>query len=95
MNKENIKQLELLSNKIEKNTATLKDYKMYEHILLNSGLKRDYIYAFINKAGFNTWEEFVKARKNKQLEKNIGTAIIGGVIGLGLGLILNAMFNEK
>jgi len=95
MNKKNIQQLEILSNKIERNTATLDDYKEYEHILLNSGLKRDYIYAFINKAGFNTWEEFVNARKNKQKEKNIGTAIIGGVVGLGLGLILNAMFKEK
>ena len=95
MNKEIINKLEILSNKIERNTATLDDYKEYEHILLNSGLKREYIYTFINKAGFNNWEEFLKARKSKQNEKNIGTAVIGGIVGLGLGLILTAMFKEK
>lgn len=90
-----ISELELLSNKIEANTATLDDYKKYEFILLNSGLTKDYIYTFLNRAGFNNWEEFVLARTDKQKEKNIGTAIIGGIIGLGLGLILNAMFKDE
>ncbi|WP_248723847.1 hypothetical protein [Seonamhaeicola sp. ML3] len=90
-----ISELELLSNKIEANTATLDDYKKYEFILLNSGLTKDYIYTFLNRAGFNNWEEFALARKDKQKEKNIGTAIIGGIIGLGLGLILNAMFKDE
>jgi len=89
-----ISQLEILSKKIEMNTATLDDYKQYEHILLNSGLTKDYIYTFLTRAGFQNWESFVSARKDKEKEKNIETAIIGGIIGLGLGLILNAMLND-
>lgn len=87
-------QLEILSKKIELNTANLDDYKQYEYILLNSGLTKEYIYTFLTRAGFNNWNDFVSARKDKQKEKNIGTAIIGGIIGLGLGLIINAMFND-
>lgn len=90
-----ISELELLSKKIETNSASLDDYKRYEGILLNSGLNKSYIYNFLNQAGFNTWEEFALARKDKEKEKNIGTAIIGGIIGLGLGLILNSLFKEE
>ena len=89
-----ISQLETLSKKIEVNSATLDDYKQYEYILLNSGLTKEYIYTFLTRAGFNNWEDFVSARKDKEKEKNIGTAIIGGIIGLGLGLIINAMFSD-
>jgi len=89
------KQLEVLSRKIETNTATLDDYKQYEFILLNSGLTKEYIYTFLTRAGFKNWEQFVSARKDKQKEKNIGTAIIGGIIGLGLGLILKSMLKEN
>ena len=88
-------ELELLSKKIESNSADLNDYKRYENILLNSGLNKSFIYDFLNQAGFQNWEQFVSARKDKEKEKNIGTAIIGGIIGLGLGLILNSIFKEE
>ncbi len=90
-----INELEMLSNKIEANSADLKDYKRYENILLNSGLSKTYIYNFLNRAGFKTWEEFAFARKDKEKEKNISSAIIGGIIGLGLGLILNSIFKDE
>ena len=89
-----VSKLEQLSKKIETNTANLNDYQEYENILMNSGLKKEYIYNFLNSAGFNNWEDFLSARKDKEREKNIGTAIIGGIIGLGLGLILNALFRD-
>jgi len=87
--------LETLSKKIETNSANLDDYKQYENILLNSGLSREYIYNFLNRAGFKTWEEFASARNDKEKEKNISSTVIGGIIGLGLGLILNSLFKNE
>ena len=79
-----------LTKKIQHNTATLVDYKRYEVLLLNEGLPRDYIFSYLNKAGFNTWEEFIRAREIKQqlAEENQKSMVIGGLVGIGLGLLL-------
>ena len=79
-------EIESLSQKIEYNTATLADYKRYESILLNEGLHKDYIFSYLNRAGFTTWEEFIEARQKKENKYEYAT-LIGGVLGLGLGLM--------
>jgi hypothetical protein len=90
-----INELELLSNKIEQNTATLDDYRRYELLLLNGGLSHDYIYSYLNRVGFNTWEDFISARQQKERDKNIEASVVGGLIGLGLGLLLVGLFGKK
>lgn len=86
-------ELELLSQKIEKNTATIDDYKRYETLLLNGGLSHNYIFSYLNRAGFRTWEEFVSARQRKQSDKDSEAVVVGGLIGLGLGLLLLGLFD--
>lgn len=90
-------ELELLSRKIENNSATLEDYKRYEALLRNGGLSHDYIFLNLNRAGFNTWEEFLLARQAKEKRKsNIEAGVVGGLVGLGLGLLLIGIFgNDK
>ncbi len=90
-----LSELELLSQKIENNSALLEDYKRYEALLLNGGLSHDYIFLNLNKAGFNTWEEFVQARKKKERDKDIEAGIVGTLIGLGLGMLLMGIFGDK
>lgn len=94
MNSVAINELELLSQKIEKNTATLDDYKRYEKLLLNGGLSHNYIFSYLNRAGFQTWEEFITARQKKEDNKDKEALVVGGLVGLGLGLLLLGLFSE-
>jgi len=88
-------ELEVLSQKIEDNSASLTDYKRYETILLKGGMSHDYIFENLSKAGFNTWEDLVKARKRKEKRNGgIEAGIIGGLLGLALGLILVGIFGS-
>jgi len=96
MNGRILNELEVLTQRIEQNTATLTDYKRYEMLLLNGGLTHSYIFSYLNRAGFNTWEDFVLARRNKEMRnKDVEGAVVGGLIGLGLGLLLLGLFSDK
>ena len=89
-----INELEVLTQKIERNTATLTDYDRYENLLQKGGLTHNYIYSYLNRAGFNTWDEFLQARKQKKNDQMSG-ALVGGIIGLGIGLLLMSTFGDK
>jgi hypothetical protein len=95
MNNQIISELELLSYKIGQNTATLEDYKRYEVLLHNGGLSHDYIFSYLNQAGFRTWEDFIAARRKKQNDKDKEATLVGGLIGLGLGLLLLGIFDRN
>lgn len=92
-----ITELDVLSRKIEQNTASLSDYKRYETILLKGGLSHNYIFNSLNQAGFETWEQFIAARKKKEKNDDVEAGIVGGLIGLGLGMLLIGIFggNKK
>jgi len=84
-------ELEGLTRKIEQNTANLEDYKRYETLLTSGGLSHSYIFSYLNRAGFRTWEEFIAARQKKTSEANT----VGTLIGLGLGILLLAVLSEE
>jgi hypothetical protein len=87
-------ELENLTRKIEQNTARLEDYKRYEILLSNGGLSHAYIFTYLNRAGFKTWEEFIIARQQKQKDTTEANTV-GTLIGLGLGLLLLSALSEK
>ncbi len=88
----NYKELEILTQKIESNEATLKDYKRYEELLINGGLSRDYIFSYLRRAGFNTWEEFAQARKTKENERKERneSLTVAAIVGIGIALLISA-----
>lgn len=94
MTQEIISELEALTQKIEKNTASLADYKRYEALLQNGGLSHGYIFSYLNRAGFKTWEDLITARQQKQKDYSDGT-LVGGLIGLGLGILLLGALGSK
>jgi hypothetical protein len=87
--------LEYLSTLIRNNSAKLNHYEEYEKILLSGGIKRNYIFSFLNKAGFNTWNDFIEARNRKIHDKEKEANIVGGIIGIGLGLLLLGALNDN
>jgi hypothetical protein len=93
-NKELYSELENITQKIEQDTATLSDYQRYELLLLQGGLTKEYIYSYLNKAGFNSWQEFIDARKDKEKKELVGAVTIGGLIGLGVGLLIKWLLSD-
>lgn len=87
-------ELELLTQKIESNTADLNDYQRYEILLQNGGLSREYIYSYLKRAGFNNWNDLINARKQKERVKDNNAKLIGGIIGLGLGILIAKLFSD-
>ncbi|MEP2936864.1 MAG: hypothetical protein ABJM06_00620 [Gilvibacter sp.] len=88
-------ELEVLTQKIENNTANLDDYNRYESILLQGGLSLDYIHSYLNRAGFRDWNDLVLARRSKEVEKSTNAGVIGAIIGLGLGLLIAELFGDR
>jgi len=89
-------ELENLTQKIEQNSANLEDYQRYELLLKKGGLTTTYIYSYLNRAGFNNWNELIAARKNKENKKEVSNAtVVGGLIGIGLGLLLAGIFRDE
>lgn len=87
-------ELEALTQKIENNSARLEDYKRYEGLLEKGGLSTEYIYSYLNRAGFNNWDELINARKGREKKETSNAVVIGGLIGLGIGLLLAGIFGE-
>lgn len=90
-----LSEIKAITERIEKDTATLDDYTRYESLLLKGGLSHEMIYSSLNKAGFNTWDEFLKARKRKERDRWEESNLIGALIGLGLGLLLYKLIKDK
>lgn len=89
-------ELEVLTQRIEKNSANLEDYQRYELLLTKGGLTTEYIYSYLNRAGFNNWNELIIARKNKENKKEVTNAtVVGGIIGIGLGILLAGIFSDE
>lgn len=88
-------ELEVLTQRIENNTAELKDYSRYEFLLQQGGLTSQYIFSYLNRAGFSNWNELIEARKNIEKEETSNAVVVGGIVGLGVGLLLAGIFGGK
>ena len=88
-------ELELLCQRIETNTAKLADYQRYELLLTQGGLNREYIFSYLQRAGFNSWQELINARESQKSKEILSAVAIGGLVGLGLGLILSGLFSDE
>jgi hypothetical protein len=95
MNEYSYRELELLSKKIEANTAIVEDYKQYEKLLLSGGLTHDFIFSYLTKAGFSSWGDLVNARKKMNSHNETEASLVGGLLGLGLGIIFNSAISNK
>lgn len=87
-------ELERLTEAIETNTASLHDYHRYEELLLQSGLSHAYIFSYLQRAGFTSWEDFWRARHDVARREQVSGTVIGGVVGLGLGVLLYSALKE-
>ena len=87
-------ELEVISQKIELNTANLKDYQRYEILLTQGGLNKEYIFSYLHRAGFNSWQDLINARNNQKTKEAIEAVAIGGLLGLGLAIILDGLFGK-
>ena len=89
-------ELERLTHQIEHNTASLDDYKKYESILTKAGLPREYLYNYLNRAGFTSWEDLSQARNGKEQikQEKREASTVGGIVGLGLGLLMASLLKN-
>lgn len=90
-----INELVLLTNKIQQNTADIQDYIRYEKLLTQGGLPSEKAQMLLKRAGFSNWSEFYNARNNVINSKKVEANIIGGLVGLGVGLLIASLFDEK
>ncbi|MBE7635122.1 hypothetical protein F7642_12385 [Tenacibaculum finnmarkense genomovar ulcerans] len=88
------RELEVLTQKIENNTAELNDYKRYELLLEKGGLNSEYIFSYLNRAGFNNWNQLIEARKNKEKKETSNAVVVGSIIGLGIALLLTGILGK-
>ncbi len=87
-------ELDQLTRAIEANTASLADYHRYEELLRQSGLDHSYIFSYLHDAGFDTWEAFYRARQDKERQQRVESAVVGGLVGIGMGVLLYNALKE-
>lgn len=92
------KSLDLLSERIKRNTATLQDYYEYERLLKKIGYAESDIKSELYKQGMITWEEYIQKRNLAKTndEKNIlEVVVLGSLLGLALAFVISAFADSK
>ena len=78
--------LEILKDKIESNTAKVNDYKRYEELVDEAGLKENYLEEVLSDYGYENWSEYYRERKKsyKVRDRDVEGALLGIITGLAL-----------
>jgi len=91
--------IKFLSDKIERNEATLQDYYAYEKLLIASGVDQYKIQSKLNEAGFESLEDYYNKRqaaKTLQQKREINdAAVLGALVGLGIGVLIGLSTKSK
>lgn len=91
INKEALNRLNILTEKIRTNSASVQDYNEYEQILINSGaFTANEIHGYLSRANIHTYDALIDARnraKTIEEKKGVETAVVVGLVALGLAII--------
>jgi hypothetical protein len=90
--------LDLLTERIKRNTALLADYYEYERLLKKIGFKEIDIKSELYKQGLRTWEEYLQKRNLAKTseEKNVfEVVILGSLLGLALAFVISAFADAR
>ncbi len=96
-----INEMEMLSNKIDKDTAILDDFKRYEELLIKAGFEQSRIRARMNQYGFFSYEEYVEAkskvttREQRKIFKVIITSSLVVLFAVVLFWIASGIITKK
>ena len=84
-----------LRDKIDTNVAQLPHYYEYENLLTQNGYTHDEVLNHIRPYGYVNWDDYYKARNRYPKDRNTEGAVLGSIIGLGLGTALRiALFKS-
>lgn len=78
-----INEIEIISQKIDKNKAVLEDYEKYESLLLQAGIEKDEITGSMRRYGFQNYKEYLEAREkplNKEENKVVNVRIVAALV---------------
>ncbi|PWK27046.1 hypothetical protein LV89_01858 [Arcicella aurantiaca] len=71
--------------KIDTNKAVLDDYYQYEKLLLKAGLTQEQIRAKLTEHGFNSYNQYIDARKTattREQRNVVEVAVVAGLVVL-------------
>lgn len=86
--------IQLLSEMIKRNRATVKDYKEYERILKVNGYSKKKIRKPLKAAGLNSYGELIFARKNAssfEERRRFEVVLLSVLLAYGLAVLLNGL----
>jgi hypothetical protein len=80
-----LEEMESLSIQIDNDSTKVEDYKRYEELLLKTGLELTEIRRKMNKYGYSTYEDYIRAKKNPRTNeerKIVNIKIVAGLVVL-------------
>jgi len=94
LSSEQFERLDVLSERIKYNSATIEDYHDYESIMIESGVfGHEDIQRILEKGNVKSFDELVRRRQNKEDEKMLRQIVAVGLAGLALALLFRSATN--
>jgi hypothetical protein len=94
VNNQMLQRLNVLTERIRTNTASVAEYNEYEQILVNSGaFDHPEIFQYLKNANLNSYDALIAARNRAKTiddKKAVEGVVIVGLVALGLALIFGA-----
>ena len=82
-----VKEIQLLSDKIDIGTAELKDYLRHEELLVKAGYNILDIRKKMYQYGYMNYEDYLEARKNpidRQQKKAVSIYVVAGIVAFSI-----------